>query len=208
MADLQPLKPDVVLLQEAPSREALARMTTGLFGEQGAFVATGDVAILTRGTIGEPFGERGGDYIGANVRLHAGCEVQCISLRLAPPPPRFDPWSWQFWTEHRHLRETHRRQLGQLQQALANGESHSAVILGGDFNTTPLDAALSQLKPEFADAFSRRGVGWGATGTNDWPLFRVDQIWTNLNCQPMQVSAIKTARSDHRLVVCDVEVRE
>ncbi len=207
LADLQALRPEVVLLQEAPSREALSRMTSGLFGEQGGFVTTGDVAILANGKIGEPIGERGGDYICANVRLHSGCVVQFVSLRLASPPPRFDPWNWQFWMEHRHLRETHRRQLGQIKQVLRN-DNGRATVLGGDFNTTPLDAALSQLRPTFADTFPRWGVGWGATGTNDWPLFRVDQIWTNSNCQPMQVSAIKTAHSDHRLVVCVLEVRK
>jgi endonuclease/exonuclease/phosphatase (EEP) superfamily protein YafD len=87
---------------------------------------------------------------------------------------------------------------------LSDTASTSPLVVGGDFNTTPLDTAFDALRPRLADSFARAGLGWGATGTNDWPLFRVDQVWTNSSIIPTQVSAAKTIHSDHRMVVCDV----
>jgi endonuclease/exonuclease/phosphatase (EEP) superfamily protein YafD len=77
------------------------------------------------------------------------------------------------------------------------------VLVGGDFNTTGLDTALDALRPTLTDAFAGHGTGWGATGTNDWPLFRVDQIWTDARLVPTRVYAEKTTSSDHRMVICD-----
>ena len=66
----------------------LARMTAGLFGDAGAFCKAGDVAILTRGTISNQLGDKGGTFVGASVRFSDGPEIHCVSLRLAPPPSR------------------------------------------------------------------------------------------------------------------------
>ena len=76
-----------------------------------------------------------------------------------------------------------------------------SLVIGGDFNTTGLDRALDELQPQLADAFAGSGFGWGATGTNDWPLFRVDQIWTNTGLISVRVLAEKTDCSDHHFAV-------
>jgi endonuclease/exonuclease/phosphatase (EEP) superfamily protein YafD len=208
LADLQRVNPDVVLLQEAPGGEALARMTSGLFGEAGDYCTGGDVAILARGSIREELADEKGMVVVARVQAAGAPEIQCISLRLSPPPSRLDPWTGGFWAEHRELRQSHRRQLAELRETALAKPASQAVIAGGDFNTLPLDAALDELRPGLADSFTRRGVGWGATGTNDWPLFRVDQIWTSADVTPIQSFASKTVHSDHRMVTCDVLVRE
>jgi hypothetical protein len=91
--------------------------------------------------------------------------------------------------------------------AVAARPNASAVVIGGDFNTLPLDTALGELRPQVADSFATRGVGWGATGTKDWPLFRVDQIWSNARLAPIQAFARKTAHSDHRMVICEGVLR-
>ncbi len=213
LADLQRVMPDIVLLQEAPGREALANITRQLFGEDGRFVAGGDTAILARGDIKPLFVDRGAHFVAATVALQDGREQRCVSLRLAPPPSRLDFWTVGFWTEHRDLRHLHREQLGQIMARLrelpkSQGPSSAPVVLGGDFNTSGLDRALDELRPEMNDAFARNGVGWGATGTNEWPLFRVDQIWTNCRLVPLRVSSEMTTSSDHRMVVCDVRLGE
>ena len=77
-------------------------------------------------------------------------------------------------------------------------------MVGGDFNTTPHDRALSELRLIMTDSFSHSGTGLGGTGTNDWPLFRVDQVWVNALCEPERVCAMKSIHSDHRLVLCDL----
>ncbi|MEX2174141.1 MAG: endonuclease/exonuclease/phosphatase family protein [Pirellulaceae bacterium] len=208
LADLQLAGADVVLLQEAPGSAALARMTAELFGGEGEFCTAGDVAILARGTIRNQLQDESGTFVGASVRLSEGPEIECVSLRLAPPPSRLDPWTSEFWAEHRQLRQLHRRQLAELMAIIGETEDSSAIIIGGDFNTMPLDAALDELRPQFTDTFARRGIGWGASGTNDWPLFRVDQIWTGARLVPIQTFARKTTHSDHRMVICDAVSRQ
>lgn len=208
IADLQRVKPDVVLLQEAPGKQALTKMTDELFGEVGSFVAGGDTAILARGAIRESFVDRSKHYVVGSVVLLDGREFRCVSLRLAPPPSRLDFWNGGFWSDHRALRNLHRRQLRQIMTHVHERVGSPPLVVGGDFNTVGLDRALDELRPKLTDAFDGRGTGWGATGTNDWPLFRVDQIWSDSGLVPIQVFAKKTTSSDHRLVVCDAVLKD
>lgn len=78
------------------------------------------------------------------------------------------------------------------------------VIVGGDFNAPPDDAALFPLRKRLFDTFRKSGRGWGNTGTNAYPLFRVDQIWASQHFRPESVRAQKTIHSDHRMVICDL----
>ena len=105
-------KPDVVLLQESPSKEQLPGLVELLFGQDGSCLYGGDVSILARG----------------------------------------------------------------------------------------------KLTRRFSDAFLTAGSGWGATGTNEYPLFRVDQVWVSNSLQPVSVMAKKTLHSDHQMVVCDLVI--
>ena len=82
------------------------------------------------------------------------------------------------------------------------------LIVGGDFNAPPRDAALTPLRPRLFDTFTEAGRGWGNTGTNDYPLFRVDQIWASRGFKAESVTAHKTIHSDHRMVVCDLVLRQ
>jgi endonuclease/exonuclease/phosphatase (EEP) superfamily protein YafD len=183
-------------------------MAKQLFGQAGSFLSGGDTAILARGRIEPLFVDRGSHFVGAAVFFADGRELTCFSLRLAPPPSRLDFWSLGFWQEHRDLRKLHRRQLSQFIALARDTPSSPSLVVGGDFNTTPLDRALDELRPLLGDAYDRAGIGWGATGTNDWPIFRVDQVWCNSRLIPLRSFAETTSFSDHRMVVCDVEVPE
>jgi hypothetical protein len=204
--DLMLARPDIALLQETPGEEALARMTAELFGEQGEFCKAGDVAILSRGAVLQQSTDKSGTFVAALVQLADAKPVHCISLRLAPPPSRLDFWTLGFWTEHRDLRQRHRSQLVAVVVSFTDLPIDRPIVIGGDFNTLPHDAALDQLRPRLRDAFVTSGLGWGATGTNDWPLFRVDQIWAGARVLPKQTYSAKSAHSDHRLVICDTIV--
>jgi endonuclease/exonuclease/phosphatase (EEP) superfamily protein YafD len=78
------------------------------------------------------------------------------------------------------------------------------VIIGGDFNAPPNDGSLVTLKHRLHDTFRDAGRGWGNTGTNRFPLFRVDQILVGEGLRAESVCARRTIHSDHRLVVCDL----
>lgn len=203
LVDLERLKPDVVLLQESPGKESLARMSQRLFGSAGGFLSGNDTAILARGKVRAHFINVTAHFVIGTVVFADGRKVTCVSLRLIPPVSRLDFWNPGFWSDHRELRDLHRRQLREITERIAKLPSVSALVVGGDFNTVPLDRSLEELSPRLADAFDLCGVGWGATGTNDWPLFRVDQIWTDSQLVPISVMALKTESSDHRMVVCD-----
>lgn len=208
LSDLQRVNPDVLLIQEAPGKEGLANMSTQLFGDAGSSLAGGDTAIVSRGRIQPQFADRSAHYLAGTVVFEDGRSLECVSLRLAPPPSRLDFWSAGFWAGHRDMRHLHRRQLRQVSVQVTGKPASPALLVAGDFNTTPLDRALDELQPYLADAFDRKGLGWGATGTNDWPLFRVDQIWTNSGLTVVRVAAEKTRYSDHRMVVCDAVLQD
>ena len=203
LSDLQRVNPDVVLLQEAPGNDGLAKMTARLFGDAGSFLAGGDTAILARGQIQQQFVDRSAHFVAGTVTFQDSRTLTCVSLRLAPPVTRLDFWSTGFWLDHRDNRDRHRRQLRQIMARILEMTSTRVLLVGGDFNTTPLDRALDELQPQLTDAFDQRGIGWGGTGTNDWPLFRVDQVWTDTRIVPIRVTSEKTNYSDHRMVVCD-----
>jgi len=207
VADLQRAQPDVVLIQEAPGEEALADMAAQLFGDAGHVLAGGDTAILARGRVTARFVDRRTHFVAGTVVFENGGRLNCVSLRLATPVSRLDFWSGGFWDDHRQLRALHRRQLREVLARAGEFAPASGFVVGGDFNAPPIDRALDEIRPGLADSFARAGLGWGATGTNAWPLFRVDQVWTNPAVTVTQVTAEKTRYSDHRMVVCDVSLQ-
>jgi hypothetical protein len=91
-----------------------------------------------------------------------------------------------------------------------SGDSCSGVVLAdprtvsGGLRISPETQTLAALRPRLSDTFRNAGRGWGATGTNEYPLFRVGQIWTSDSLQAESVTVRKTLHSDHRMVVCDL----
>ena len=78
--------------------------------------------------------------------------------------------------------------------------------MGGDFNAPAGDAIFELLYPNLRDAFGEAGVGWGNTITNDYPFLRIDQVWVSHHFQVQRVISRKTAFSDHRMVICDLQL--
>ena len=201
-------KPDIVLFQESPSRQNLENLARELFGADGEFLWGGDTSILARGHI-EPGGVDGtSHFVHANIELPTGMKADVISLRLSPPVFRLDFWMPGFWRDHRDKRIKHRQQILDVMQRIQSIPQPAPLIVGGDFNALPNDAALAPLRPRLFDTFRKAGHGWGNTGTNSCPLFRVDQIWASRQFRAESVTAQKTIHSDHRMVVCDLLLDE
>ncbi|MFA5140683.1 MAG: endonuclease/exonuclease/phosphatase family protein [Elusimicrobiota bacterium] len=197
------LQPDILLLQEPPSCEGLERLTLKVFGPDGAVLCGIGASILARGQIlsgeiPEPLGQ---NYAQARIRLRSGLEFEAVSMHLGPPAVWYGLWraeNWRAQTEHRRAR---REKLKEMMRGL---ESAAPLIVGGDFNSPGRDAVFRALKPRLRDAFSEAGRGWGKTAPNDTPLFRFDQVWVSAQWRPASVVALRTRRSDHRMVVCDL----
>ena len=112
--DLVRVQPDIVLLQESPGIDGLQRMTQQLFGDAGHFLSGGDTAILARGTIEARFVDDSGQFVVGTIALPNHEPIQCVSLRLTPPISRLDFWTTDFWSEHREMRNIHRRELQEV----------------------------------------------------------------------------------------------
>jgi vancomycin resistance protein VanJ len=206
-AEIANAEPDIVLLQESPSREHLQHLARELFGDDGRFLWGGDTSILARGQIRPVTLDTSSHFLHATVELPTGITVDVISVRLNPPVFRLDFWAPGFWTDHRNNRIKHRQQILNVMESMEGIPQSANLIVGGDFNAPPRDAALSPLRPRLSDTFTAAGRGWGNTGTNDNPLFRVDQIWASRGFKPESVTAHKTIHSDHRMVVCDLVLK-
>ncbi len=200
--------PDVVLLQESPGKESLERIASTLLGEDAGVVYGGDVSILVNGTVLNRTAQVEEHFVGARVELQNGMTIELVSTRLSPPPSRLHFWTSDFWGEHRDIRQRHRREVDAIRLSLKRLPADSLALVGGDFNMPPDDAALKPLAEELSDVFRRAGHGWGNTATNEYPLFRVDQIWVSSSLRPDAVVAVRTKYSDHRMVVCDLHVQE
>lgn len=195
-------EPDIVLLQESPSREHLRHLSQELYGSDGTFLWGGDTSILAHGRIEPGNVDPNSHFVHATATLPNGLKVNIVSVRLSPPVFRLDFWTPGFWNDHRNKRIKHRQQILEVAQRI-EGIS-TPLIAGGDFNAPPADAALDSLRRQLSDTFLAAGHGWGNTGTNGWPLFRVDQIWASAHFHAASVTAQKTIHSDHRMVVCDL----
>lgn len=196
-------KPDVVLLQESPGREEVGRLARVLFGAEGASLPGADTSILCRGTLEPCAAAAEAHFVHATATLPGGQRVEVISLRLSPPVFRLDFWMPGFWIDHHANRMRHREEVLRISEHLQTVPGSAAWIVGGDCNAPPGDGSLAPLRVCLEETFQHAGRGWGATGTNDLPLFRVDQVWVSRRFQAESVRAQKTAHSDHRMVVCD-----
>lgn len=203
-AELAKWEPDIVLLQESPNREHLDRTSRELFGTDGSFLWSSDTSILARGDVRPRSVDRGSYFVHAEIELAAGLKADVMSVRLNPPVFHLDFWTPGFWTDHRHNRIKHRQQILDIMQRIGNLEQSVPLIVGGDFNAPPDDPALLPLQRRLYDTFRTAGRGWGNTGTNRVPLFRVDQVWVSRHFRAESVTAQKTLHSDHRMVVCDM----
>jgi hypothetical protein len=195
-------EPDIVLLQESPSREHLGHLSQELYGTDGTFLWGGDTSVLAHGQFEPGDVDPSSHLVHAKVTLPNGLKVNIVSVRLSPPVFRLDFWMPGFWNDHRNKRIKHRQQILDVVQRIE--AITTPLIVGGDFNATPADASLVPLQSQLSDTFRTAGHGWGNTGTNGWPLFRVDQIWASQHFLADSVTAQKTIHSDHRMVVCDL----
>jgi len=115
-AEVTSFEPDIVLLQESPSRDNLQRLTKEHFGDDGACLWGGDTSIVAAGTIQPVTVDPTSHFVHATIELPSGVRVDVISVRLNPPVFRLDFWSGGFWNDHRDNRIKHRKQIADVMQ--------------------------------------------------------------------------------------------
>ncbi|MEQ8836850.1 MAG: endonuclease/exonuclease/phosphatase family protein, partial [Lacipirellulaceae bacterium] len=199
-------QPSILLLQESPGKEALSEIAVEYFGDGESLLHGQDTSILAKGKITAHEVPRDVKCRMARVELTDGPTLLVVCLRLTPPPARIDFCSPEFWKAHAENRRQHRQELLDILAEVESLNSSHPVLIGGDFNLQPRDTALDSLRKNFRDAFREVGHGWGHTGTNAFPLFRVDMLWSSETLKPLSVIADYNEASDHRLVVGDFVV--
>lgn len=205
-------KPDVVLLQESPSKMELALLATELYGESSFVVVGPDASILSRFRL-QSFKEGGretANYVGAFAKISSTGETWLIvSLRLQPPVLRFDYWNPACWIAYSNGKKLRRKELEELWNEVLTYDDDELMIVGGDFNAPP-DRSIREIARKrisegswMVDAVRVAGRGWTHSAVNDYPLVRIDQIWLDSRIRSLRTIAVKTVHSDHRMVVCD-----
>ena len=201
--ELMQYSPDIVLLQESPNEKTLAEIGNELFGQDAQYATTGDASIIANGKLQLINPSNTSHFCHAVVTLADGRQTDIVSLRLSPPVFLVDFLSSKFWKDHHQTRVTHREQLQAIVDHLNQSARTDCWIIGGDFNLVGGDGSLSPLD-SFQDTFHQSGSGWCNTGTSDYPLFRVDQIWVKGKVRSTVNKTFRTIHSDHRAVVTDL----
>jgi vancomycin resistance protein VanJ len=208
VTELVAFQPDIVLLQESPSKADVDRLAFELFGKQAAVLWGVDASIIARGTIKATklSDEESIYFVQGRVHLPDGYQLEVVSLRLMTPPFRIDLWSPTCWKAYRDNRQIQRTQMRGVKNQFAKNSGNIPLIVGGDFNAPQGDSIFSYLSDlGMNDSFKLAGRGWGNTIINDFPALRIDQIWANQFLKPINVTARKSLISDHRAVIADFE---
>jgi endonuclease/exonuclease/phosphatase (EEP) superfamily protein YafD len=86
------------------------------------------------------------------------------------------------------------------------GGGRTPTIVAGDFNTPVESRIFQEHWGDFADAFSRVGMGLGITKYNGWIRIRIDHVLTNDAWRPARVQGWPDVGSDHRALVADLRL--
>lgn len=206
---LTDLEPDIVAIQQAPSEESLEGILEDLFGADHAIVTNGSNAILARGEFVDTLLEPDSNTVHARIRTPNGTIVDITNLHLEPCLPSFEMWrasTWEKLTDARlENRKLVRAYLGENE--ITSGRT-GRIVCGG-FTTPPGDDVFRPLATAgLVDSFDEAGIGWGNTYPDNYAIFRLDQIWVSKNLAPIEVTTRRAPESEHRTVVCDVEVKK
>ena len=200
-------RPDILLLQETPSAPWLQKFARELYGPSGQVVASGwDCSIVTGGRVkvrpGTP-----PYFAQAEVSIE-GTRFEVVSLHLHGAETALSLHRIATWKRHYQRHQIRGSQLRNIFSSIRLHAPSRPCLIGGDFNAPAGDRIFEPLRQNgFQDAFHASGSGWGNTVTNDYPLHRIDQIWVTGLFEPVRATAVPTAHSDHRMLVCDFVLR-
>ncbi|YCM44840.1 endonuclease/exonuclease/phosphatase family protein [Verrucomicrobiaceae bacterium 227] len=203
--------PDIVFVQEMPHAYHLKRLTDKLFNGHGdyRYSATKRCAVIVRGKIvdEEIIPKYRGQLL--TVNMPSGRRIQLLNVHLQPAATNLRLYSRSCWREHSSNRRLRQIELTYALQSLKQKTEYPRIpaIIAGDFNAPANDAVYKILEPAFTDAFNEVGSGWGNTYHRAMPLLRIDHIYSSDKLIPVRARAIKSSKSDHRMVVADYVFR-
>lgn len=85
-------------------------------------------------------------------------------------------------------------------------KSENPVIVGGDFNETPLSYTYQLFSNHLKDGFKQRAAGVGTTYGGVIPVLRIDYIWTDPKFHINSHKIIRENFSDHYPVISRIQL--
>jgi hypothetical protein len=193
-------RPDIILVQESPGRQAMERLVEEMGGYE--FVYGYDTSIIARGRLEE--GQSKLFYISATASIDSQ-EYFIVSLRLLTSSPRIDLWKLDCWKFQRYMRG---RQVEQIKEIFDLLPDDKILVVGGDFNVPQGDRVFTVFSNRMNDTFRGAGRGWCNTILSDIPLLRIDQIWTCGELSSYHAYSRVCPDTDHRLYTAKVKLTE
>lgn len=207
--DLAKWDPDIVLLQQVyPHR--VKQIAEALYGGNGDYRAYMTNGIATRFEIRREVRTPTMRNQQVTVRLPDGREIEVVNVHLATAATDMRLWKSDARETHSKNRSIRTKELSVVLQVLEQTSSfpNTPTILGGDFNAGATDIVHRQLVPDFDDAFTQSGRGWGDTFHRRFPILRIDHIYATRQFQPLSCGTVVTKKTDHRMVIADYLLRK
>ncbi len=202
---------DIVLLQEIVRSKHFEEVRLHLFGEAGFSLKGRDIAILSRYPLKQITLEN--EYqkfcIAAQVSIptsHGTEDILLAPLHLNSPPFRYDLWEKECWQSYTQHRLAQKKQFQSIVNSLPAFEANDKVIIGGDFNAPAGDVIFEIMPSYMQEAFHETGVGWGCSFHSQYPLIRIDQLWSTPQIKPIRCHTVDSESSDHRVIIVDYEI--
>lgn len=95
-------------------------------------------------------------------------------------------------------------QAESVKQVIA--KSPYPVIIGGDFNDTPMSYTYHHLSQNLTDTFKEKGRGLGTTYAGSIPALRIDYILTSSSFRTLEHQIIRKSFSDHYPVISRISI--
>jgi endonuclease/exonuclease/phosphatase family metal-dependent hydrolase len=207
--DLKKWDPDIVLLQDVlPHR--VKQMAEALYAGQGDYRAYITNGIITRYEIRQEVRNPLMRNQQVTIRLPSGKEIEVVNIHLTTAATDLRLWNKQSRATHRINRDVRRKELSVVLQVLEQTSSfpNTPTIVGGDFNASATDVVHRQLGVDFEDSFTKVGRGWGDTFHRRFPILRIDHIYATRQFQPLHSGVAVSKKTDHRMVVSDLLLRD
>lgn len=208
MDDLKKWDPDIVLLQQVYP-QLVKRISESLYGGKGNYRAFMSNGIVTRYEIRRHVTNPMLRNQQITARLPGGDEIEVVNVHLATAATDMRLWSRESRALHIKNRNTRREELSDVLKVMQKTTNFPTdpIILGGDFNSGATDVAHRQLTRDFDDAFLKVGRGWGDTFHRRFPIHRIDHIYSAGELKPVACGVIVSKKTDHRIVIADLLLR-
>lgn len=199
--------PDILIVQQAPSREILDAVADQLYGVQRTVTLSGTHAILGRGEVVASIADPSSPALHVRLRRPDGLILDVSNLDLPGCAPRIDMWKPSVWKQLINARIENRRLVRTHLGEHPLDRKSVVRIIGGGFGTPPGDDVFRPLENSgMVDTYAAVGIGWGNTYPADYPMLRLDQIWVSPNLHPIKATTRLNSGPGNRIVVCELKL--